>query len=101
MIRGCKKCRKQIRGNDMTAAEKRKMDKKRPSDKSFFSCTICQRREIVGITVQIHPDHDRKTGKGRQWLCSSCNTGLGRFKDDIKILERAITYLQGFEEKKD
>jgi len=49
---------------------------------------------IVGITANLVRDHDHETGKGREWICDSCNTGLGRFKDDTKFLERVIEYLK-------
>lgn len=41
----------------------------------------------------LHLDHDHKTGKFRGWLCSTCNTGLGKLGDSIEGLERAIGYL--------
>ena len=94
----CKPCRKVIQGKDMPAFEKRKMKEKRPPDNAIFVCPICEKRTIVGITVKIVPDHDHDTGEGREWICDSCNTGLGRFKDDIEILERVIVYLKGFED---
>ena len=38
--------------------------------------------------------HDHKTGRPRAWICDSCNTGIGRFKDEIEILKNAIEYLK-------
>ena len=38
-------------------------------------------------------DHCHKELKFRGWLCNNCNTGLGKFKDSIEILGKAITYL--------
>lgn len=40
-------------------------------------------------------DHDHKTNQIRGLLCDDCNTGLGKFKDQPKLLERAIHYLRG------
>ncbi len=71
------------------------MDMKRPPDETVFVCPICEKRTIVDITVRIVRDH--KTGKGRAWICDSCNTGLGRFKDDIVFFEKIIAYLRRFE----
>jgi hypothetical protein len=31
--------------------------------------------------------------KGRGLLCSDCNTGIGKLKDDQKILRKAADYL--------
>jgi hypothetical protein len=38
-------------------------------------------------------DHCHKELKFRGWLCNNCNTGLGKFKDNIEILGKAIKYL--------
>ena len=83
----CKTCRRDIDGVRL----------KGPPDKTVFVCPICQKRTIVGITVRVVPDHDHKTGMGQDWICDSCNTGLGRFKDDIAFFERIIAYLKGFD----
>jgi hypothetical protein len=93
----CKECRKDIDGVKLTTAEKKKMDKLKPEKGSVFECPICQKTTIVGITANLVRDHDHKTGKGREWICDSCNTGLGRFKDDTKFLERVISYLEKYE----
>ena len=93
----CKICRKDIDGKKLTTAERRKMDPK-PPDKTVFVCPICEKRTIAGITVKVVADHDHKTGKGREWICDSCNTGLGRFKDDITFFQKIIDYLKRFED---
>ncbi|RLA08567.1 MAG: endonuclease [Gammaproteobacteria bacterium] len=90
----CKECRKNIDGVKLTAAEKNKMNKVKPGKGSIFECPICLKTTIVGITANLVRDHDHETGKGREWICDSCNTGLGRFKDDTKFLERVISYLE-------
>src|SRR5689334_15698995 len=39
-------------------------------------------------------DHDHATDLIRGLLCSTCNTGLGCFKDDPKLFRKAIKYLK-------
>lgn len=41
----------------------------------------------------LHVDHSHKTGKVRGLLCYNCNNGIGRLKDDVSVLEKAIAYL--------
>jgi len=52
-------------------------------------CAICGEH-----MNQPHVDHDHKTGKVRGLLCRRCNPALGGFKDDPRILMRAIAYLE-------
>ena len=49
---------------------------------------------IPGVTSKVVLDHDHNTGKPRAWICDSCNTGLGRFKDRVELLQNAIDYLK-------
>jgi hypothetical protein len=41
----------------------------------------------------LQRDHSHVTGFDRGWLCISCNTGLGHFKDNPVLLNRAALYL--------
>ena len=40
-------------------------------------------------------DHCHETNVFRGWLCQSCNIGIGKLKDSVEMLERAIKYLKG------
>jgi len=90
----CKECRKEIDGVKMFTSEKNKMNKIKPEKESIFVCPICEKRTIVGITANLVRDHSHETGKGREWICDSCNTGLGRFKDNPDFLRKVIKYLE-------
>ena len=64
-------------------------------------CAICEQPETrfdskTGITWPLSIDHNHITGKGRGLLCHSCNVGLGFFKENIQILERAVKYVKNF-----
>lgn len=55
-------------------------------------CAICE------SAVKLNIDHDHATGKVRGLLCHSCNVSLGHFRDDVQLLEKAITYLRSSQE---
>ena len=90
----CTACRVAIDGKAMDIAEGRRLDAMTPE--GVFTCPICKKTSIVGVTAKFVKDHDHVTGKGREWICDSCNTGLGRFKDDVKLLQEAIDYLKKY-----
>lgn len=59
-------------------------------------CAICGNPETHkrhGKPKALAVDHDHKSGAIRGLLCSDCNTGIGKLKEDIKILQAAIRYL--------
>jgi hypothetical protein len=51
-------------------------------------CAICNQ-----IDPDLVVDHNHITKKIRGLLCSSCNIGLGCFKDDVISLLNAVNYL--------
>jgi len=60
------------------------------------TCAICNKEETatrLGKVKALSVDHSHKTGAIRGLLCSDCNTGIGKLKDDPTILQSAIQYL--------
>lgn len=56
-------------------------------------CAICYiKYDPNGRNFAV--DHDHETKQVRGLLCSSCNMGLGHFKDKPELLEKAIEYLR-------
>lgn len=56
-------------------------------------CAICGTSEWGGRWGNAHIDHDHETGQVRGVLCTNCNIGIGKFKDDVVLLRRAADYL--------
>lgn len=55
-------------------------------------CQICG-NPPSGFKKSLALDHSHETNEVRGFLCDSCNTGLGRFKDSPDLLMKAIFYL--------
>lgn len=51
-------------------------------------CAIC------GSTKSLVVDHCHFSRKIRGVICDSCNKGLGNFRDDPKVMRKAIQYLK-------
>lgn len=56
--------------------------------RQYGLCAICSHPE-----TKLHMDHDHDTGMLRGLLCTTCNTGLGMFRDDVHLLHQAALYL--------
>lgn len=56
-------------------------------------CAICEREFGTDKANSPHIDHEHSSGWVRGLLCTTCNTGLGCFKDDIQKLQRAVEYV--------
>lgn len=65
--------------------------------KQNYCCAICGNKETAkahnGNIKFLAVDHCHKTNKVRGLLCMFCNTGLGKFKDNIEYLQKAVNYL--------
>jgi hypothetical protein len=57
-------------------------------------CAICQKPFPKNRAPAA--DHCHQKGTVRGILCGTCNTGLGMFKDDPKLLSAAMEYLAKF-----
>lgn len=55
-------------------------------------CAICGC--VPERAASLHVDHDHLTGAIRGILCIGCNQGLGQFRDDPDLLERAAAYIR-------
>ena len=66
-------------------------------------CHICNKPETRkmrsgGVSGNLSIDHCHKTNVIRGLLCHACNTAIGKFKDDIQLLYKAIEYLRKYED---
>jgi len=60
-------------------------------------CAICNQPETQfrqGKLRALAVDHNHKSGAIRGLLCSDCNTGIGKLKDDPMVLRSAAKYLE-------
>lgn len=60
-------------------------------------CLICGKEESMKLHSNIKflcVNHCHDSGKIRGLLCNSCNVGLGCFKDNIELIEKALDYLK-------
>jgi hypothetical protein len=56
-------------------------------------CAICGGHQDK-FKRKLCVDHDHETGEARGLLCAACNGGIGKLKDSIDLLEKAINYLK-------
>lgn len=61
-------------------------------------CAICNnyetRKNRMGNIARLAIDHNHKTNEVRALLCHGCNTGIGKFKESIDLMQKAIEYLK-------
>jgi hypothetical protein len=64
------------------------------------ACAICKKPETatrMGKVKALSVDHCHSTNIVRGLLCSDCNTGIGKLKDDVSIMQSAINYLLNYQ----
>ena len=96
----CKQCRLDIDRRSMTKRAREEARRNMPPQGSLWRCPICRKWSIVGITAKVVIDHDHREGSVRGYICESCNTGLGRFKNGEDFLQNAIQYLRQSENRR-
>ena len=57
-------------------------------------CAICNNLPTEKKALAL--DHCHTTLKIRGFLCDNCNTAIGKFKDNLELLNNAITYLKSY-----
>lgn len=65
-------------------------------EKQGKACAICKGtspQDSMGRSFCV--DHNHITGEIRGILCFRCNKALGWFRDDERLLEKALSYLRG------
>ena len=50
--------------------------------------------EVCGTTETPHVDHCHETLKVRGCLCHSCNVALGHLRDDPKLIQQLLNYIE-------
>lgn len=57
-------------------------------------CAICGKSARESSRKKLCVDHDHGSGKVRGLLCFECNVGIGNFKEDAILLQKAVSYLR-------
>jgi hypothetical protein len=85
MVRNSARCKECQRMNEFSKKRAVLESKSHPKPNS---CQMCGSNHL-----KIVLDHNYKTGGFRGWICTECNTGLGKIGDDIPSVWNAIKYL--------
>ena len=59
-------------------------------------CAICNTHKD-SLKRQLAVDHCHITNEARGLLCDACNGGIGKLRDSIVMLKKAIKYLKNYE----
>ena len=93
----CSDCRQGIDGVRNHAVRQDGTKPYKPETGAFWRCPICEKDGIVGVTVKLVLDHGHLTGDARDYVCDSCNTGLGRFRNGKDFLKNALAFIEKWE----
>ena len=93
----CKSCRAKVERTHKYNITENEIEQL--AAKQQHCCAICNKPETSlnnkrTIVQNLAIDHCHKTGKVRGLLCSNCNIAIGKFKEDIDLLNSAIKYLK-------
>lgn len=100
----CKPCNSKaasdwIKKNPKRFYARARLNKYKINLEEYQSMLDSQDHKCKACSVDLEPgrgthiDHDHQTGKIRGILCRHCNLALGHVKDDPKILQALIDYL--------
>lgn len=93
----CKQC------NNILSRQRRELRKEHGNPPENYKCPICERDEEQissgggNKSTRWVIDHNHETNRFRGWLCHNCNMGIGAFRDNKHILNKAIEYLENDE----
>lgn len=96
----CKKCRKKLRGQPLNREQAKAAERRRPKPGSIFICPLCEYGFIAQVTSRAVRDHDHESGDFRDFICESCNIGLGQFRNGRPYINKARKYLARHKRKK-
>ena len=77
----CRQCESMLR------TERKEIRKNAPPKPEYCDC--CHKK-----TEKLEGDHSHETIIFRGWVCSACNTGMGKLGDDIEGILQAAIYLE-------
>ena len=62
-------------------------------EKQKHRCHLCGSHNN---DTKLYVDHCHTKKTVRKLLCQYCNSGLGQFRDNVKVMKKAIEYLKQF-----
>lgn len=102
----CKSCTQKLRSawikNHKDSAKNQDLKKLYGVTITFFKELLASQKNMCAICGTLNPggkgsfhvDHNHETNKVRGLLCHHCNVGLGCFRDNPEILDKASTYIK-------